>query len=204
MVIAMAAVVLASAGSATAARLITGKQIRDGSVTSGDIRNRSLTGQDIKSRSVEASDLSASALRFGAASSAPVPAPAGPAGPAGPPGAPGAPGPTGIAQIVTVTDTGVAGGAVVLCPPTMKPVSGGGVDRTPNGAMWASAAFRDGDQFGWAVLSTDVGEVDVFAYCSAGVSSFAHRGPSTTSGGRAADGMLTPADLERMQAKIRR
>ena len=49
MLVAIAAVVLASAGSATAARMITGKQIKNSSITSADIKYGSLVGGDFKS-----------------------------------------------------------------------------------------------------------------------------------------------------------
>jgi hypothetical protein len=67
MLVAIAAVVLASAGSATAARLITGKQIKNGSITSTDVKNGSLVSGDFKSGQL----------------------------PSGPRGAQGAPGPRG-------------------------------------------------------------------------------------------------------------
>jgi hypothetical protein len=68
--VAIAAVVLASVGSATAARLITGKQIKDGSITSRDVKNGSLTKADFKSGQLGV-------------------------GPQGPQGQPGGPGPEG-------------------------------------------------------------------------------------------------------------
>jgi hypothetical protein len=72
-VIALAAVLLASAGSATAARLITGKQIKNGSISSADVRNGSLVRGDFKPGQV----------------------PAGPRGTQGPQGPPGPRGATG-------------------------------------------------------------------------------------------------------------
>ena len=69
-------VVLASSVSATAATLITGRQIKDGTVTGADIRNGSLTGLDF----------ARGTLRIG---------PRGPVGPAGAPGAKGDPGAAG-------------------------------------------------------------------------------------------------------------
>jgi Collagen triple helix repeat (20 copies) len=72
LVVAIAAVVLTSVGSATAAHLITGEQIKDGSIASRDIKNGSLTNADFKS-----------GLRTGPRG------PEGPAGAAGPRGARG-------------------------------------------------------------------------------------------------------------------
>ena len=49
MLVAVAAVVLACAGSATAASVITGKNIKNSSITSADIKNSSLLRGDFKS-----------------------------------------------------------------------------------------------------------------------------------------------------------
>ena len=46
LLVAIAAVVLAAAGSATAARLITGQQVKNASLTGIDIKNRSLSADD--------------------------------------------------------------------------------------------------------------------------------------------------------------
>lgn len=48
MAVAFAALFVAGAGSATAARLITGRQIKNGSVTTKDIRNGTLLGRDFR------------------------------------------------------------------------------------------------------------------------------------------------------------
>ena len=63
--------------------LITGADVRDGSLTGHDVRNRSLTGRDLRDRSVTAADLAPGVLR------------AGPAGPQGPRGERGETGPAG-------------------------------------------------------------------------------------------------------------
>lgn len=47
------------AGSATAAKMITGKNIKDNTVTTQDIKNSTLTGKDLKSGSVPEKDLAA-------------------------------------------------------------------------------------------------------------------------------------------------
>lgn len=77
MVVAVIALFAALAGTATAARLITGKQIKNNSVTSRDVRNSSLTGGDVKDRSLGPNDFSGSVE--------------GPRGPRGPEGLPGEP-----------------------------------------------------------------------------------------------------------------
>ena len=49
MIVAFVALFVAGAGSATAARLITGKQIKNSSITSTDVRNGSLLRKDFRS-----------------------------------------------------------------------------------------------------------------------------------------------------------
>lgn len=85
-VIASVALFAALSGTATAATMITGKQIKNSSITGSDIRNSSLTGSDVKNRSLGLSDLSTSAVNTLKGATGPVGAagPAGPQGPAGP------------------------------------------------------------------------------------------------------------------------
>ena len=79
-IVAGLSLVLVTGGTAGAAKLLTGKDIKDNSITSADVRDRSLTPADFNGSVV---------------------GPAGPAGPQGAPGTPGAPGPKG--------DTGAIG-----------------------------------------------------------------------------------------------
>jgi len=58
MAVAVVALVVACAGSATAATLITGADIKNGSVTSADIRDRSLRGKDIGANTVTGRNVS--------------------------------------------------------------------------------------------------------------------------------------------------
>ena len=78
MAIACLALSIALGGTASAAVLITGKQVKDGSVSARDITNRSLTGLDVKDKSLTPLDFNGS-----------VEGPTGPTGPAGPAGAAG-------------------------------------------------------------------------------------------------------------------
>ncbi|WP_167288742.1 hypothetical protein [Nocardioides seonyuensis] len=82
-VISLLALVIALSSAATAALVVTGKQIKDGTVTGKDVANRSLGAKDL-------SPAARSSLQG-------PPGTAGPAGPTGPPGAPGAAGPAGPA-----------------------------------------------------------------------------------------------------------
>ncbi|MFC7358952.1 collagen-like triple helix repeat-containing protein [Nocardioides astragali] len=77
-VIAALALIISAGAGATASLMITGKQIKDGSVTTKDVKNRSLKAKD-----------------FSAKAKSKLRGPAGPAGPAGPRGATGATGPAG-------------------------------------------------------------------------------------------------------------
>lgn len=78
--VAVLALILAAGAGATASMIITGKQIKDGTVTTRDVKNRSLKARD-----------------FSATAKSKLRGPAGPAGPAGPRGATGATGATGPA-----------------------------------------------------------------------------------------------------------
>ena len=117
MLIAIAAVVLASAGSATAARLITGKQVKNGSITSADIRNGSLVKGDFKAGQVPA----------GARGPQGAQGPQGPRGATGGRGANGANG-FGLLRYPAVSDTFVDGEAdmvQVACPAGTYATGGG-------------------------------------------------------------------------------
>ena len=60
MMIACLALSIALGGTASAAVLITGKQVKDGSVSARDIANRSLTGLDVKDKSLTPLDFNGS------------------------------------------------------------------------------------------------------------------------------------------------
>jgi hypothetical protein len=82
--IAAAAAALAGGTSATAANLITGRSVKDGTLTGKDIKDRSLTARDFKG-----------SIQSGSAGPTGPTGPAGPAGPQGERGADGATGPQG-------------------------------------------------------------------------------------------------------------
>ncbi len=102
MAVAFVALFVAGAGSATAARLITGKQIKNNTITSTDVRNGSLLRRDFKSGQL---------LR----------------GSQGLAGAPGRAGRDGFGQVVYATGevTSAAAGAYYFgCPAGLVPVGG--------------------------------------------------------------------------------
>ena len=131
-VLAAAALFVALAGSSTAAvdnvtALITGAQIKNGSVTGADVKNKSLTAADIKGR-----------LR----------GPQGLRGPAGPAGSQGAPGPPGIQRLVSVSASKPApmdgfDSVIATCPAGMVAVSGG-FDTDSDGAISSSKSQGTG------------------------------------------------------------
>jgi hypothetical protein len=88
MVIAILAVVVGMVGTATAAKMVSGKQIKDNSITGQDVKDASLSSADFKG------DLTGPRGAQGDTGPA---GPAGPQGPAGPAGQTGPAGPTGPA-----------------------------------------------------------------------------------------------------------
>ncbi len=110
-VIAGVLVVASATSGATAALVITGKQIKDNTVTTKDIKNGTLSTKDMSSSTL-------SSLK-------------GATGPAGAPGAPGAAGAPGISGYQIVTQSAYVapndGGAVVaFCPAGKKVLSAAG------------------------------------------------------------------------------
>jgi hypothetical protein len=136
LVIACLAVSIALGGTASAAVLITGKQVKDGSVAGRDITNRSLTGLDVRDRSLTPLDFNGS-----------LEGPAGAAGPAGPQGLKGDRGQEGPAGA-----SGPAGPA--------GPVGEKGVPGTPGQDATNLFAFvQDGDDTATATLQYGKGAV---------------------------------------------
>jgi len=151
-VAALMLVVSAGAG-ATAALMITGKQIKNGSVTGKDIRNRSLAAKDL-SRSAKLK------LR-GQAGPAGLQGPTGATGPQGLVGLPGLPGVPGVSGFEVVTKTVTLGGALLPATDTVRAAC-------PEGkkALAATASFGslvDG-------LASQVTRVDDSTFVASGLS----------------------------------
>jgi hypothetical protein len=124
-VLAVVVLLVAMTGSATAARLITGRQIKDGSVTGRDVHNGSLTGGDVRNGSLSADEFE------GSLTGAPGPAgPQGPAGPAGPAGANGVSGYEYVIADVIIPRLGSAHQDAV-CPVGKRAVGGGMSSSSP-------------------------------------------------------------------------
>ncbi|WP_155992851.1 hypothetical protein [Nocardioides sp. URHA0020] len=148
--------VLASTGGAVAGALITGKQIKDGTITAADIRNRSVATTDLAPATLRA--LSGRTGR------------AGPAGQRGPVGATGPAGAAGMKD-VTVRSSTVSGQWVadvqLLCHADERAISAGVFTQTTGEAVPyvvmdspIKAGFHkvfDGEQLGlgggwWAIV----------------------------------------------------
>lgn len=123
-------VALASAGTtATAASLVTGKDVRNGTLTGADVKNRSLRGADVARGTIPADRLTTAAR-------ASLRGATGPAGTAGPQGAPGPQGVPGafkkiVSRSATASYTGGDGiigqekTATALCEAGEQLISGG-------------------------------------------------------------------------------
>lgn len=114
-----AALVASLSSGVTAASLLTGRDIADGSVTGRDVRDGTVGGVDVRDGSLTPRDYTGSVV--------------GPAGPAGPAGPDGAIGPQGAAAVsgaawkaVSATASPGLGNAVIAqCAPDDVALSGG-------------------------------------------------------------------------------
>ena len=118
--VAVVAIVIAMAGSATAAGLITGSEIKNNTVTATDIRDATIKSNDVRDHSLLADDFKPGQLPAGAR---------GLTGATGPRGAAGAAGRDGFGLLVYPHGAGVLanGGAEDLsldCPPDTFVIGG--------------------------------------------------------------------------------
>jgi hypothetical protein len=171
------AMIVSSAATATAAELITGKDVKDGSLTGKDVRDGRLTGADVKDESLTPSDVAGALGPTGPAGPAGARGPTGPAGPGGLTGPKGNPGPQGFTGSPGTTGTsgleyvvvGQAIGAVSTefwsadCP-AGKEVLGGGVSSSVvNRTIVQESAPLD-DLAGWYVGIYNWGNVAETSY----------------------------------------
>ncbi|MFN8224229.1 MAG: collagen-like protein [Gaiellales bacterium] len=161
------ALLFAVTGTATAAGLITGAQIKDNTVGSADIRNNSIATPDVKNNSLTSLDVQDGSLQ--AADFAPGQLTTGPAGPAGPQGAPGATGPAGPAgpqgapgvsglQTVTsdtATDSVAFKSALATCPAGKKLIGGGAMIFGQAGSVALDESYPASDTQ-WKGYATEV------------------------------------------------
>ena len=109
LVVAFIALFVAGAGTATAARLISGKQIRNNSVTGTDIRNNSLGNRDVKNGSLLLRDFKSGQV---------------PAGPQGRAGRNGFGALLYVSKDFTVGASAAAGQGTTPCPTGTYPTGG--------------------------------------------------------------------------------
>jgi hypothetical protein len=162
-VISVIALFVALGSSATAAILITGKNVKDGSLTGADVKNNSLGSVDVKDRNLLAKDFKLGQL------------PAGPRGPQGPTGASGATGPAGAngtngaTNVVVRSATGSdAYQGFAYCQPGER-ATGGGVTPNAGGATYvfqSRPAQDSGTPTGWYAYMTGGTGVTVYVVCA--------------------------------------
>jgi hypothetical protein len=145
----VAAVLLVGGAGATAATLITGKQIKDGTITGKDVKDKSLTAKDFKG-SVQGP--------------AGAQGPGGPQGPQGPGGPQGPAGRLGIASVETVHGADVPANsghvqATVLCPAGETAISGGVVAAGGDAVLTDSYPISQASpsRSGWLVIARNIG-----------------------------------------------
>lgn len=155
--LAAAVFLLALGSTATAAKLITGKQVKNGSITSVDLRDGSVTGQDLTDRSLTRDDLAELVV--------------GPAGPVGDPGARGDEGPRGFpgeSRLTYVVTPGVVptNGRltwVATCPSDTRVVGGGLSSGSPSRLLMKTSA-PETDGTSWVVTAESSFSAPVTAY----------------------------------------
>jgi hypothetical protein len=142
-VVAAAVLVAVPAASATSASLVTGRQIRDGSVTGADVRDGSIAAHE-----------------FGHL----VPGSVGPVGPEGPQGPQGPQGPAGLSGWTTVVSqvgvpvpAGKSASTEVDCAAPRLAVGGGVSASIPDSARVSESAPADLLGTGWYVTVRNVG-----------------------------------------------
>jgi hypothetical protein len=150
LIVAALAVLVGFAGSATAGVVVTGKQIKDGTITTADLKDESLTGSDVRDGSLTQSDF------FDVL--------AGPAGPQGDPGPEGRPGTSGLVYRLVGNSIPKNSDLMwpVVCPPGTTVISGGG-SSTGRGELTASAP-RDRAGTGWFVAYRNPTGAAITAY----------------------------------------
>lgn len=141
LLLAVVALLVVSAGSATAAALVTGKQIKDGTVTGKDLRDRSVTGTDVGDASLGPADFAGV-----------VEGPPGPRGPQGPRGLPGIRGVEYVTSAALFLPPGKWGAAFATCPVAAMPIGGGFATLGgPGGMTLTESSPFGGPGVGWTV-----------------------------------------------------
>lgn len=148
-ILSIVALVFASAGTATAASLLTGAQIKNGSLTGIDVKNGTLKSVDVANGSLLALDFKAGQLPAG---------PQGPQGPQGPAGPQGAPGVSGLEVVTAQTgfDSLAFKGVIVSCPAGKKVLGGGASVISPSTDVALSGSQPTSSGTGWHANAAEV------------------------------------------------
>jgi len=133
LLIAALALVLSFSGGAVAAKLITGKQIKDNTVTTKDIKDQTLLSADLSPATI-------AELQSGATGPVGPAGPVGPEGPAGPAGAQGAAGAPGVSGYEQLSNSkamaaNTPGSISVTCSPGNKLLGLAGYWTSSNAAV---------------------------------------------------------------------
>ena len=177
--VAYLALFVALGGSAYAAVTVTGKQIKDGTVTGRDVKNRSLGTSKLSPSAV--SSLIGKPGPAGPQGDRGPQGPAGATGPrgetglAGPAGPAGPQGPSGVSGWEYRVSPGVYLGSNVAndtqadCPDGKKALGGGASDAVagttrPHGNAYVSTSAPTDDGTGWVVLSRNTSSTPAVVY----------------------------------------
>jgi hypothetical protein len=176
-VVAYLALFAALGGSAYAAVTVTGKQIKDGTVTAKDVKNRSLGAGELSQGAIASlSGDRGPAGPQGAPGPQGIPGEQGLPGPIGETGAPGPQGdqgPPGLSQIEYKASEGVGVGKGQTVPDRVncssgKSVLGGGAAQFPSGGAMRIVSSAPGGEFadstGWSVQVHNAGDSSFSAY----------------------------------------
>lgn len=146
------AVLIAFASSATAAVVVTGKQIKDNTITTKDFRDGGLRGLDVRDESLTQNDFATI-----------VEGPRGPQGGRGPTGQPGSSGLAHVIEPLAIPkNTTKTWGA--KCPAGTRVLSGGGSAATQGIALLTESAPLDDAGSGWWVGIRNETNVTVTGY----------------------------------------
>lgn len=127
-VVAYVALFVALGGTATAAVLVTGKNVKNGSLTGADVKSNSLGSVDVTNGDLLAEDFKAGQLRAGPRGAPGAPGARGAPGPAGAKGDQGSPGISGLVKVEqgSASNSDSFKDATATCPAGKRVIGTGG------------------------------------------------------------------------------